>query len=271
MRDCQSSDCQSSAPARRCDAGQLPGLLQPGLTSQASPPRPSPAGPCSRCQPAKPWASGARGSGHAPSRSPPRPTGPTGVSTSRTQDGRSGHNGPDGLNLSLSNETARSAYYYSAYYYWGVVRTPRPCPRKSPSASSSRPGVHRSMKSGYIGGGHRGVHRWTRPPRGPGSAPPERAPLRGGECDCRGEGAEEKSRPRCDPGRIHGAESDRRTPCPLSTVSTGASRIRDRDRYRVSGSLRDRKDRASLPPLAGAPGGEGRPIREARVASAVRR
>ena len=46
---------------------------------------------------------------------------------------------------------------------------------------------------------------------------------------------------------------------PMGTVSTGGSRIRDRDRYQVSGSLRDRKDRASLP-LAGAPGGAGRPI-----------
>ena len=47
-------------------------------------------------------------------------------------------------------------------------------------------------------------------------------------------------------------------PRPGPRVSTGASRIRDRDRYRVSGSLRDRKDRASLP-LAGAPGGGGTP------------
>ena len=53
-------------------------------------------------------------------------------------------------------------------------------------------------------------------------------------------------------------------------ASPASQKLRDRDRYRVSGSLRDRKDRASLP-LAGAPGGEGRPIREARVASAVRR
>jgi hypothetical protein len=44
-----------------------------------------------------------------------------------------------------------------------------------------------------------------------------------------------------------------------------ASRIRDRDRYRVSGPLRDRKDRAS-PPLAGAPGG-GRDARSGRRGS----
>ena len=55
---------------------------------------------------------------------------------------------------------------------------------------------------------------------------------------------------------------------PLSTprlASPASQKLRDRDRYRVSGSLRDRKDRASPPPRGSPrgggtpdPGGEGR-------------
>ena len=48
----------------------------------------------------------------------------------------------------------------------------------------------------------------------------------------------------------------RQGPC-RSLASPASQKFRDRYRYRVSGSLRDRKDRASLP-LAGAPGPGGR-------------
>ena len=52
---------------------------------------------------------------------------------------------------------------------------------------------------------------------------------------------------------------------PGRLASTASQKLRDRDRYRVSGSLRDRKDRASLP-LAGAPPG-GRDPRSGRRGS----
>ena len=103
--------------------------------------------------------------------------------------------------------------------------------RESAGPKAGCPPVHKKWIHRWV---HLWVHRWIRPPRGPGSAPPERAPLRGGDFDCRGGGAEEKSRPRCDPGKIHGAESDRWTPCrERRTPSEGGPQ-------RVSATLTDR-------------------------------